>query len=119
MQIIFHYDPNSNHIVNDFNAQELEREILSTYERFSGMDNSNITLVRTYNTTLPFTIVRALIAEGRIDHNDVQFVYNEADFDFSPNEFGAYSDYPDEMDIESRYCERILRGAVAKRKSKV
>lgn len=92
-------------------AETWERNLLWAYN--SGRASI---FIRTYCNSLPFTIVRALIAEGKIDYKDVTFIYN--DEYFNPNEFGAIHDYPDSMDVESNYCERVLRGAVAKRKSK-
>lgn len=69
------------------------------------------------STSNVITAIRALIAEGRLDHNEVQFVYR-GQFIW-PNEYGAIPAWPSGFcAAEGRLVDRIIEGAMKKRREK-
>lgn len=106
MKFILFFEKDGSTIYNDFLAKKWEDYFL---EYYSGEKKSEWnTLEFHFAHTTPFTIIRTLIKEGKINSSDVQFI--SGDLDFSPNKDGRCDSYPKEMFPEDEYLSRLIAG---------
>lgn len=110
VKMIFCYFPVNKYgdrerIVSESEAMIFENEVLYLYN-----DNEKGEYTYHFSNSLPFEIINCLIAEGRIDVEDVKFMNMSTKEDFSPNEYGDwdYSKIPKEFKLPSNYVERTF-----------
>lgn len=78
-------------------------------------DNTDITLCT--STHMVLDLLRALIAEGKVDYNDVVFTYkgNRVLIGY----YGYIETWPDGLcDIDIELCTRILKGYITREEPK-
>ncbi len=103
MKFILYFEKDGYTIYNDFLAKEWEDHFLKYY---SGENKSEFeTLEFHFAHSAPFTIIRTLIKEGKIEASDVQFL--SGDLDFSPDKDGDCKVFPEEMYSEDIYLRRL------------
>ncbi|OGC94027.1 MAG: hypothetical protein A2W25_11640 [candidate division Zixibacteria bacterium RBG_16_53_22] len=95
--------------VSDFDIRKTFHETIEPWVN----DESTVPFV--YSTDNIFYYVQLLVAEGRLDHNKIWFVYNGYRIDI--NQFGVSSMYIDGfMDLQIQMCEETLLWATHRRK---
>jgi hypothetical protein len=104
----------TNHDIIDKPATEIEN-----YCRSEVLSNDNI-VIHTYNENIVH-MFRVLIVEGLLPVDDFKLYYDDV-IEAHINEYGAYPNCPDEckyLFMSGILAERILRGAVKKRRASI
>ena len=102
--------------VPDKGVQNWAKMIQSAIEINRG--NKNRDVVFCVSNSLPFTFLRLLIVQGKINHQEIKFLYHNGDKDLhvSVNEYGAITDWPTGFcDMEQDVVEELLKTAMNKR----